>query len=265
MSVDDDDEGGPAAQTGSLTHAGVAEFHRNRSNIQERMRAAWDAISKAAPLFPLADPDEVRLFLTPYMNDPRNIFAEIVYAKYNGSTEPIAMVEQKVKFQLPPHPIDRSNTPIYVEGTFDQLRLINGIPNVFDLKTGRPSAWQMIHDYAFQMAAYTYGARVSGFPTCQPGRLIRAMGYREGKRTGKKDETLAPFVDSIKVDPEGVFLTNPFTADDVEHILETVRFHIGLIRNGEVNFYPGPHCSYCPHKGLFTCTEKFRKSQQGLL
>ena len=49
----EDDEGPEAAQTGSLTHVGVAEFHRQvKQTLNIRKGAALEAIKNAAPTFP---------------------------------------------------------------------------------------------------------------------------------------------------------------------------------------------------------------------
>lgn len=49
----EDDEGPESAQTGSLTHAGIAEFHRQKGSLVIRKGAALDAIKHAAPTFPV--------------------------------------------------------------------------------------------------------------------------------------------------------------------------------------------------------------------
>lgn len=233
----DDGEGGVPAQTGSLAHAGVAAFHLAEGGLKVREQAAWDAIAKSRTLFPLADETEVRLFLTPYMNDMRNVLAK--FAKIKD----VPCIEYPVEFTLPPHPFDKSKQEIYVQGTLDQIRIENGIMLVDDYKTGRIAGWQMIHDYSVQIAAYTYGARQLGLKNAQPGRIIRAMGYRTRENKGAS--------------PDGVFWSMPFTWSAVETLLENVRLHVALVRNGDVQFNPGPHCSYCEFGGLVNCVPKW--------
>lgn len=48
----DDDEGPESAQTGSVVHAGIAAFHKEKGSLAIRKGAALDAIKNAAPLFP---------------------------------------------------------------------------------------------------------------------------------------------------------------------------------------------------------------------
>lgn len=233
----DDGEGGESAQTGSVTHAGVAAFHKTEGGLKVREKAAWDSIAKARTLFPLANETEVRLFITPYMNDMRNITAK--FHVHKGEL----CIEYPVEFCLPPHPFDKSKQEIFVQGTLDQIRIENGVLLVDDLKTGKISGWQMIHDYAVQMAAYTYGARNIGIKNAMPGRIIRAMGYRTREDKGNS--------------PDGVFWHLPFKWSDVETILENVRLHVALIRNGDIQFNPGPHCTYCEFGGMTNCLPKW--------
>lgn len=266
-----DEEGGEAAQTGSLTHEGVAAFHKTQNkSLEERKRAAWEAINAARKKFPLADENETRLFITPYMDDARNINANCI------------AVEEEIHFTLSPHEIDESQLPIYVKGTLDQLRLINGQAYVYDLKTGKRSGWEMIHDYAIQMAAYTYGVREIGhgkgqiiidgkkatpdisitnhpsFPNikthwnlwqnAKPGKIIRNHGYRTRTKTGTS--------------PDGVFWELPFTIKELSDMLDGVRLAVALYRNGFVNYGPGGWCSWCEFGGLTGCTQRYNELQQ---
>lgn len=228
-----EEEGGAAAQNGSATHAGIAAFHQHKGDHAERVAAAFAALRGSLPRFPLADYDECRLFLTPYCVDPRNTNAAIV------------AVEQPVKFTIPPHPIDRTREPIHVQGTLDQIRAEGGKLLVWDAKTGQPTGLQMMHDHAYQLAAYTLGARQCGFPTAEPGGLIRLRRYRE--RTAELPS------------PSGIYWHMPFSAADCEMLLDQVRMNVALIRMGYVNFGPGIHCTYCPHKGLDGCIPKAKQ------
>lgn len=231
----EDDEGGVAAQTGSVTHAGIAAYHQEKGRLAIRKEAAWNAIAQAAAQFPLADKDEVRLFITPYMDDPRNYNAEML------------AVEMPVEFTLPPHPLDPTGTDIYVQGTLDQIRKMPGFRNplVCDYKSGKKTGWEMLHDYATQIAAYTHGARQMGFPTVEPGYIIRGYGYRVRG--------------AAHPSPDGVFWASPFKLVDVPDILETVQLGVALIRLGYYNFNPGPHCTFCEFGGLTGCRETQQK------
>jgi hypothetical protein len=68
---------------------------------------------------------------------------------------------------------------VVIRGTLDQIRREGGRLVVCDLKTGKGTGLSMIHDYAYQQAAYVLAARASGFPEAEPGYIIRCYGYRE--------------------------------------------------------------------------------------
>lgn len=245
----DDSEGGEAAQTGSLVHAGVAAFHKEGGRLDARQKAAWQAIADNRAKFPLSDETEVRLFLTPYINDPRNINAEFARFPKGHKYEGQLAIEQQVDFTLTPHELDPTQSLIHVQGTYDQVRVnAFGVPQVHDLKCGKPSAFQMIHDYAVQIAAYTHGAK-SVWPNVQPGKIIRAYGYRARGVVGNS--------------PEGVFISMPFTDKDIDILLDNIRLHIALLRMGDIQLNPGPHCCYCEHGGLSNCVPRLRAILQG--
>lgn len=259
LTIDDEDEGGPAAQTGSVVHAGVAAFHKCQDKLEIRTQKGWEAIAKAMGEFPLAEEAEVKLFFKPYINDPRNIHANIPLW-IDGELA----IEKQIDFTLPPHEIDPTGAQIYIQGTFDQIRLDHNEPRLYDLKTGKKSLWEQIHDYAYQFAAYTYGikrvvgsykfkedgdrARCLFFDRIKPGKIIRAMGYRA--------RAVSAFNDS----PDGVFIDLPYrNMRHCEWLLETVRLNVALYRMGHINFGPGYWCTYCPKGGLTGCIDEYEQ------
>ena len=245
--LDQTDESGPAADTGSVVHAGVAAFHLE-PEIGKKVAAAVAAMQQtlAAKTFPLADANEARLYLEPYCLDPRNLHAEFAPAprdikRKDGSIlrsgQPA--IEVPVFAKLDPHPLDPTGQPVYIRGMLDQIRLERGTGKVCDLKTGtKMTGWEMIHDYALQQAAYVVAARQSGFDA-EPGSIIRNYGYRTRN--------------AALPSPDGVFWCLPFDVAGAHLLLDRVRLQVALIRRGEVDFGPGTHCSYCPQKGLDTC------------
>lgn len=241
----EDSEGGESAQTGSLVHAGVAEFHKTEGRLDARQKAAWEAIAANRAKFPLADETEVRLFLTPYINDPRNISA-VMARMPNGELA----VEQQVDFTLDPHELDPTKGLIYIQGTFDQVRMSAfGTPQLHDLKCGKPSGYQMIHDYAVQIAAYTYGC-LKFWPNAAPGKIIRCYGYRQR--------------DAILPSPDGVFWGMPFDRKALDILLDNVRLHVALVRMGDVQLNPGPHCTFCEFGGLNGCVPRLQMIAEGV-
>jgi hypothetical protein len=258
LTIDDEqDVAGPAAHTGSVVHAGVAAFHKHfDEKLDLRKENAWSAIAAAMQEFPQADETEVRLYITPYMKDPRNIHA-IIPKWIDG--EPA--IEKKLDFTLPPHELDPTEAQIHIQGTFDQIRMINGVPYLHDVKTGKQTIWEMIHDHALQVCAYTFGIhQVSkqtnkinkyenfSFDSIKPGKLIRMMGYRA--------KTVTLFNDS----PDGVMIDLPYYKwKHVEWLLDNVRLHVALYRRGYINFGPGYWCTYCPKGGLTGCLDSFEQ------
>jgi hypothetical protein len=233
----DERSSGPAADTGSIVHAAVAAFH-SESRPGLRAAAAIAEIQRAAVQFPFGDTHEAGLYLTPYLADPRNITADVV------------AVELAVELTLPPHALDPTGQPVVIHGTIDQIRREQGRTLICDLKTGRRSGWEMIHDHAYQIAAYTLAARACGYPDAEPGYLIRAYRYRERTATGDS--------------PEGVYWWLPFTADDCRILLDRVAIEVAHLRSGELNLGPGAHCTNCPLGGLATCIPAAREKFWGL-
>lgn len=221
------DEGGVAAQTGSLVHLGVAAFHTyKKDKIQAGLAAMQDGLSN----FPLADIGDAKRHYSLYTQDPRNINANVVAC------------EQLVKLSLPPHPEDPTGKPVVIQGTLDQIRLRDdGRLAVYDLKTGKTAGWAMIHDYAYQQAAYVLAARASGWPDATPGALIRTWGYRT-------KEAVLP-------SPDGVFWYYTITVNDLDFLMERVRLEVARVRSGLLQFGPGPHCTFCPLGGLDRCVD----------
>lgn len=231
-----EDSSGAAAQTGSLVHAAIAAFHLEPV-AANRIGAAVDALRLHAGKFPLADANEARLYLEPYLCDPRNAHATFAVAPDGRPA-----VECRVELRLPPHAFDPTGQPVFIRGTLDQIRVEDGRVLVDDIKTGQTAGYAMLHSYAYQQAAYALAARQSGFPTAEPGRIIRVYGYRvRGARLPS---------------PDGVFWSQPFDVTGATQLLDRVRLHVALIRRGEVDFGAGSHCSYCPLKGLDSCVPK---------
>lgn len=193
-------------------------------------------LSTLPQTFPEADINEVSLLIAPYMDDPRNINAEC------------RVVEQEIEFVLPPHELDPTGEGIYTTGHIDQIRYTNGMELVWDYKTGKKTGWEMIHDYAIQIAGYTFGAKHTKWPNVKPGGIIRGMGYRARA--------------AVKPSPDGVFFACPFTVKDLMLILEAVQLEVALMRMGKPRFGPGPHCTFCEFGGLTGCLKHWHKLEE---
>lgn len=231
LEIDEEDVSGPAADTGSLVHSAVAEFHMSPS-VDEGIARAWAALTANAHKFPLSDSNEARLFLKPYLEDPRNLRAKV------------HAIERLVKLTLPPHEIDPTGQPVVIQGTLDQIREEFGQLWVFDLKTGKPTGFDMIHAHTYQQAAYTLAAAAEGFPVVG-AKLIRNWSYRHRG--------------AALPSPEGVFLEMPFDLETAGILLDRVRVAVANLRAGKIEFGPGHACTFCRHGGLAACLPEARR------
>lgn len=219
-----DDTSGKAADTGSALHAGAAAWHKSERDTSSALKSLRDSIAE----FPLADLDDAERQFQAYIADPRNQTAEVV------------AVEEKVEIEIAPAPHDPTQTPIYVKGTLDQIRLdAAGVPRVWDIKTTARGVVYALHEYTFQLAAYVLAA-CRMFPAVQPGGFILTRAYlRRGVRAADM--------------PDGVFVEVPWTAEHCDRLLDSVRNRVVEIRSGRVSLGPGDHCRYCPAHGIDGC------------
>jgi PD-(D/E)XK nuclease superfamily len=234
MSMDwmnDQNEGGAAAQLGSLVHKGVEAFHKadlSGVDLPTMVSAGTEALRSNAAMFPRADTDEAKKIFDCYSFDPRN-WREVI------------SVELPVEFYLDPHPSDKTGKPIYIKGTLDQYGLYNGYLSILDVKTGKPDGYSMLHEYAVQMSAYLLGALAKGLKVDRV-YIIRTGGYRVRG--------------AVLPSPDRIFWCTPLDETRAQNILDRVRIEVAHIRNGEVNLGPGSHCVWCEHGGLDTCHDK---------
>lgn len=212
-------ESGPAADTGSAVHFAVAQFHRGAGEV----RAAAD-MRGALAAFPLADLDEAERIFGRYFADPRNRNADIL------------AIEQKIEVILPAW--IEGEPPIVIHGTLDQVRRVDGVLEVWDLKTGNRDGQYMQQMHAYQIAAYSLG-----FPGARPGGYIRTKGYF----------TRGAALPS----PHGVFI--PACIPDPMGCLDAVRLAVSLIRSGNVTAHPGDVCGYCPMSAVEFCLPKLQE------
>lgn len=228
---DEIDTSNMAADTGSAVHAMAHAFHQTPQGAQQIVEA-MRALDAALVKFPFADRHEAELHFTPYSLDPRNSFAVIVAS------------EIPVTVRIPPHRIDHTKRDIIINGTLDQIREENGVLNVVDIKTGKPSGYEMVHNYAYQQAAYLLGAKQAGY-NVRGAFLLRTWGYR-----ARNAELPSP---------AGVFWAMPYLIDDIGILMSKIALNVALIRAGEIDFGPGAHCTYCPHGGLHGCIPKAKE------
>ncbi len=212
-----------SADTGSAAHFAIANLHRGETETR-----AVAGMAEALGAFPLADLHQAGRIVEAYWADPRNRDAEFVTIK--GATA----VEVKVAAVLLPWEGD--SPAIVIHGTADQIRIVDGVAEVWDVKTGDRDAVYMQQEYAFQLAAYSIGFG----ETARPGGLIRTKGYFT--RGAEKPS------------PRGVFI--PACIPDASKLLDAVRLSVHLIRNGAVTANPGSQCDFCPFTALEYCQPK---------
>jgi hypothetical protein len=227
------DESNEAADTGSACHVAVADWHRNKD-----VNAAIAAMqAKRDAKFPKADLAEAAAMFLRYIKDPRNIQAE--FAKINGEL----FIEKSIKITLRPSEEDKTQAPIKFVGTIDQVRLVNGRPRVWDLKTSKRPGWELLNMHIYQIAIYCVGASKALRMPVTLGGLITPRHY------GKEHPEKAP---------TGVFWEYPHKFGDLEPLLNGVRHAVAAIRAGDVHPSPGEQCRYCPAHETSECVPLLR-------
>ncbi len=226
-----DYESSEAADTGSMTHVAVAEWHRRKD-----ISAAIESMRASDAKFPLANIDEsVSMFLA-YAADPRNINAEI--AKLPDGD---LFIEKSVKLAITPSPDDPTSSPIYITGKLDQVRVEDLRPKVWDLKTSKRQGWEQLNMYLYQIAAYAITASALLGRPVGMGGLITPRHYKQKDIAGST-----------------VFWRYPHRFNDLEPLLNGIRNAVAAIRSGNVHPSPGEYCRYCPAHDTAECIPLLR-------
>ena len=213
------DESGAAADTGSAVHAAVAEWHGSNFDVERSLGEMRRRVGE----YPLADLHDAELSFRKYADDTANRVRCVA-------------IERRVTFTLAPAEGDTGL--IHVAGTLDQIREVGGVLSVWDVKTGKKQdGYEMVHAHALQLAAYAVGASQALGRDVQPGGVIRTYSYRQ--RT-----------------PAAAHWPAPFTLDQCDLLLDSLRVVVRELRRGNVWPGPGEHCGYCPAGGLDGCVPK---------
>lgn len=219
-----DDESGPAADTGSAMHAAAAAFHRKKG-VADSIEEMQQGIAK----YPKADLGEAANLFLAYASDPRNSACEF------------PLVEDPIRFTIAPAPEDKTQAPIVVEGTCDQVRLENGILKSWDIKTSKKPEMEVLLESTFQLACYTLGASIRLGKMVQPGGVILPRRY-------KADTATSP-----------VFWHASFRFEDIERLLDPIRSKVAAIRAGKIGYVPSAaNCKWCPARGPDVCLPKLK-------
>jgi hypothetical protein len=236
---DDDEPGGEAAQTGNLLHSGAADYHRLKmmdpaATEEARREVGLKALEEARAKFPGGDLRRAKKHYEAYVADPKNQEATVIRC------------EEKVRCELPPAPFDPTGRPVVIRGTLDQLRLVDGTLQVYDIKTGKAFyGWKALDHYMTQQAAYvlaakqTYGKDHPGV-TFEPGGLICTEGY-------------------VSATASQVYWFHKWSFDDIPLILQNVVNQVAAARMQRLGFTPSSDaCRWCEHKNFSNCTSFFK-------
>ncbi len=226
---DPDDEGGVAGDTGSAAHVAAAALHTGKGAAD-----AIQAMVSGKSRYPLADMNDAAGIFLKYAADPRNHQAEVVKS------------EAKVHFTIAPAPEDKTQAPIAVTGTLDQIRRESRLLKLWDLKTSKKDPIALLNQHIYQMAAYCVGGTILMGEPVHPGGLILPRKY--------------------KADGSGpVFWHFAWTFEDLEHILEPVRLAVARIRNGQLTHVPNDNCQWCVGKSPDLCLPKLKSHKLSLV
>ena len=193
-----------AADTGSAFHAGVHEWNKSG-----KVADAIKAMKSRLPEFPEADLADAELSLKPYCADPRN--------------HPSKIIQSEIAIEL------ELEHNIHIVGRLDQIRE----DGIWDLKHSSRPGFELLHDYAYQLAAYARGAGTG------VGGIILPGGYR--KRG------------AILPEASGVFWHALWSDAHIDALLDEVIEAVLTIRSGRYPAKPGPQCNYCPAGSYQEC------------
>jgi hypothetical protein len=211
------DESGQAADTGSAMHAAADALHKGRE-----VADALSVMKARIGEYPQADMvDAAHLFLM-YAKDPRNVGAAIVAS------------EEKITFQIACHPEDKTQAPIEVIGTGDQVRAYCNELWYWDIKTSKKDPEWVLNQSCFQAAAYCIGLSMKLGQKVNPGGIILPRRYR-ADGTGP------------------VFLKFRWTFDDIEELMLPVRKRVAEVRNGDLYHVPHAECHWCGFQSPDAC------------
>ena len=208
------DEPGAAADTGSVVGRGAQLWHEGAT--------LGDAVAQvereSATKFPLARLEEATETIRRYTQDERNAPTAAFHC------------ELEIDLVLPCWHDDPTGEAIHIRGHLDQIRRgQDGRLYVWDLKNGKPTGFDMVHGYAWQLASYALGATQKLGQVVLPGGIVRTQGY-----TVKGDPSVA-----------NVFYETPWSHEQCKAMLDNVAYLVMLIRRGDVLRTPGAHCGWC--------------------
>lgn len=230
------EESGAPADTGSAMHVAAAAFHRGSSiadSIEEMGRRTRD--------YPQADLADAAAMFLGYAQDPRNCSSPA------GPWKSFPLIERTFQFSIAPHPTDPTGAPITIEMTSDHVvedeygRLF-----VRDIKTTKKEPAKMAAQYTYQVALYCIGVATELQRKVAGARLVFPRKY------GKGPPANAP-----------AHWSYPWGWDDLETIVEPVRFAVANMRRGIVHEFPTEDCTWCHQRSPEACRPAIREFRLG--
>lgn len=219
------DTAGAPAQTGTVLHVGVEEWHRNGKDAQIAVAKMREALHRN----PLADLDDSVKQFNLYIRDPRNQTANVVLNEF------------RIKDFIDCHPTDKTGKPIGITGQVDQVRRNkDNMLYLYDVKSSGRQAGVLAVEYAVSQLVYMYLVEQHLQEYVYGSIIIRTKGYLV---RGVRPE------DS----PAGIFIQMPLTRGHYSIILDQIRLAVARIRNGEISVNPGEHCNWCGFQSPANC------------
>lgn len=209
--------------------------------------------------FPLADLDQIEQWMDFYAQDSRN-WKSGPYGEVIKSS-----LEASLSIQIKPHPMDKTQLPVYITGHTDQVRQDPHTQalTVWDIKCSKrfrhPS--DMLQHYGAQQAIYVqaifekYNRATSWggiiHPPSYEGSMLIPNDGRDPKKKGKRIR--------VKRAPEEckVFIPAAWTYEAVKSLLDQVALQVALVRNMVLQQKPGEHCNWCHYEGFNNCHNYF--------
>ena len=126
-------------------------------------------------------------------------------------------------------------------GTLDQVRIVDGVARLWDIKTSKKDPLFLLRKHGMQLAAYCVGATIKLGRPVQPGGVLCPRRYKSS------GPSTSP-----------VFYHAAWTLDDAEQILLPVRLKVSEIRRGIVYHMPNDGCDWCVGRSPDLCLPKLK-------
>lgn len=258
MLNEDNDSGGQAAHSGTAVGRAVEIYHGTDLDFDAIMSQVQKESKDDPRPFDKADWGTVKRMFRNYTLDSRNPRSAVLPES----------LEEVVTLELPPHPSDKTEKPIYLTGHLDQVRPVDGTYEIWDLKAGKPSGYEMVADYAYQQILYTTAYKAK-YPDRRVvwGGIIRLRDYLAEKRRvpipnydpkihGKrKTRDVADPIEEAKL-----FYSPNYTQEHYDLILYEIRALVARIRNGDTPIKPqSGACRFCVYEHVNRCTYWLRQ------